>query len=343
MRRALRVGVPAELFHLPPHTSVARIWQAALPRLERTLRVRPADPRANRRPRVDVWLTDGHQGPIPVPEPVVAHFHEAAWEEPELARFLDPGFVERYAAPSRAAARAARRLLTVSESSRRQLVSAYGVDPAHVLVAHNGVDLDVHRPGLIGAAELIARAGGDPSRPYVLYVGTLHPRKNLAALRQAMADVAGAGHPHALVLVAGAAPDRADSSDLGAAATLPIAGHRVVNLAPLGDRELAAVVSAASVLCLPSFMEGFGLPVLEAMACATPVVVADRGALPELVGDAGVVVAPTAADVAAGLRRVLEDPHLAASLATRGRQRARAFTWDAMTEVWLQALQAATH
>jgi alpha-1,3-rhamnosyl/mannosyltransferase len=156
-----------------------------------------------------------------------------------------------------------------------------------------------------------------------------------------MADVAGAGLPHALVLVAGPAPDRPDSTDLATAATLPIAGRAVANLSPLGDRELAALLSGASALCLPSVMEGFGLPVLEAMACGTPVVVADRGALPEVVGDAGVVVAPDARSVAAGLRSLLEDPHRAAELGARGRERARAFSWDAMVAVWQEALRQA--
>ena len=340
-RRALRVGVPTPLLQLPARSSVARIWGAALPRLGRSCRVRPVDPAASRRPRVDVWLSDGHQGPLPVEEPVVAHFHEAAWDHPEVAGLLDPAFVARYAPPSAAAAAAATRLLTVSETSRRQLVAAYGVDPARVLVAHNGVDLHLHRPGLLGAADVVARAGGDPSRPYVLFVGTVHPRKNLAVLRQAMAELAAAGQPHALVLVAGPAPDRTDSAALAAAATLPIAGRPVVNLAPLGDHDLARVLCGASALCLPSLMEGFGLPVLEAMACATPVVVSDRGALPEVVGDAGVVVEPTAAAVARGLRSVLEDPHRAAALGRRGRERALGFSWDAMVEVWLEALRQA--
>jgi glycosyltransferase involved in cell wall biosynthesis len=340
-RRTLRVGVPPDLLHLPPHSSVARIWQAALPLLGRTCRIRAVDPAAPRKPRLDVWLTDGHQGPLPVAEPVVAHFHEAAWDHPDLARHLDPDFVARYAPASAAAARGATRLLTVSESSRRQLVAAYDVDPARVLVAHNGVDLDLHRPGLLGAADVVAGAGGDPSRPYVLFVGTLHPRKNLAVLRQAMADLAAAGHPHGLVLVAGPAPDRTDSAALAAAATLPIAGRAVVNVAPVGDEDLARVLSGASALCLPSLMEGFGLPVLEAMACGTPVVVSDRGALPEVVGDAGVVVEPTAAGVARGLRSVLEDPHRAAVLRRRGRERAQRFSWDAMVEVWQVALRQA--
>jgi glycosyltransferase involved in cell wall biosynthesis len=341
MSRALRVAVPPVLWHLPTHTSVARIWGQALPRLAERFRVVEVDPSRRRRGRVDVWLTDGHQGPLAVDAPVVAHFHEAAWHQPEVEGLLDPEFVARYAPPSAAAARAAARLVTVSESSKAQLVAEYGVDPGIVRVAHNGVDLRALRPGLPGGADIVARAGGSADRPYVVFVGTLHPRKNLPLLRAAMEELAADGHPHALVLVAGPAPDRPDSGELAAAATRTIAGRPVVNLAGVGDDELAAVLVAASALCLPSLMEGFGLPVIEAMACGTPVVVAARGALPEVVGDAGVVVEPDVRSVAAGLRSVLDDSARAADLSERGRVRAGRFTWDAMVEGWAASLQDA--
>ncbi len=336
----LRVGVPKEQWELPPHTSVARIWGQGLTLLTRTCRLVRADP-AYRRGRVDVWLTDGHQGPLEVDEPVVAHFHEASWDLPEVAAVLAPEFVERYAGPSAAAARAAARVLTVSESSRRQLVDAYGLEADHVRVAHNGVDLRLHRPGLSGGPALVAAAGGDGDRPYVLFVGTVTPRKNLHLLRDAMGALAEGGLPHALVLVAGPAPDRADSSELEAAATQPIAGRPVVNLAGLDDRRLAELMAGAAVLCLPSLMEGFGMPVAEAMACGTPVVVADRGALPEVVGDAGLVVDPDVASIAAGLRYVLDDAERAAAMSALGVRQARRYTWDAMVAVWRDVLHEA--
>src|SRR3546814_19853568 len=88
-------------------------------------------------PRVDVWLTDGHQGPLDVPQPVVAHLHEASWDDPALRPLFEPAFLDHYEGPSAKAAAAAARLITVSESSREQITRATGLTAQPVLVAHN--------------------------------------------------------------------------------------------------------------------------------------------------------------------------------------------------------------
>jgi glycosyltransferase involved in cell wall biosynthesis len=100
-------------------------------------------------------------------------------------------------------------------------------------------------------------------------------------------------------------------------------------------------MAGADAFCLPSLYEGFGLTALEAMACGAPVVVSDRGALPELVGDAGVVVQPTADAVADGLRRVLSDRDAAAALGVQAAARARGFSWEQTARGWLEVLIAA--
>lgn len=301
-----------------------------------------ADPRQRWRTRsVDVWLADGHQGPLAVDRPVVAHLHEASWHIPELLSTFDPAFVEHHADLSARAAAAATRVLTISESSRRQIIDSYEIDPRAVHAVHIGVDLTTHRPGLDGGALLVADGGGDADRPYVLFVGTVHPRKNLPVLRAAMEQLAQTGLDHRLVLVAGPSPDRADSDELLRAACLPILDRPVVNLAGIDDTRLAQLIAGADALCLPSLMEGFGMPVVEAMACGTPVVVSDRGALPEVVGDAGIVVEPTVEGVTDGLHAVLDDPGRSAELRRRGPLRARDFTWEAMVDGWVEVLRRA--
>jgi len=338
----VRVGVPPALTEFPGHTSAGRVWNRSLSGLQPLvdLVITPPGKRGLRRRKVDVWLTDGHQGPIDVPEPVVCHLYEATWADPALRPLLDRHFLAQYELPSAAAAAAARRIITISNSSKDQILAAYGVRDEAVTVAHLGVDHTVYRPGLTGAPQLVARAGGDPDTPYVLFVSTVHPRKNLPALRAAMSGLARRGAPHALVLVAGPAPDRSDSSDLLAAAVQPIEGvdAPVVNLAGSTDSEVAVLMAGAAAFCLPSLMEGFGMAVAEAMACGTPVVVSDRGSLPEVVGEGGVVVPPNAEAVEAALAMVLNDVGRAEQLRQAGLARAAGYRWDTMARRWSEVL-----
>jgi glycosyltransferase involved in cell wall biosynthesis len=124
------------------------------------------------------------------------------------------------------------------------------------------------------------------------------------------------------------------------AATAPLPNGVSVVERP-GDEALADLMAGADAFVLPSHWEGFGLTALEAMGCGAPVIVSDRGALPEVVGDGGLVSEPTAAGLREALRRVLGDPDFAAQLSRRGRERAAAFTWERTARGWLAACEAA--
>jgi glycosyltransferase involved in cell wall biosynthesis len=202
------------------------------------------------------------------------------------------------------------------------VAAAYGAD--HVHAVHHGVDLDLFRPGLHSPI---------PS-PYVLFVGVLHPRKNLDALKQSMAGLP----EHRLVVVGSTPADRPDSRALVEAAFTQIDGDRLDRIDNPTDAELAALYAGAAAFALPSFFEGFGLPALEAMACGAPVVVSNRGALPEVVGGGGVVVEPTAEAVEAGLREAIAD---AARLREAARAQAERFTWERTVDGWLAVIREA--
>lgn len=342
-RSALVVGVPASLTRLPSTTSVGRIWKLGIASLARLVTVRTVDDvrRPGRlRRRVDVWLTDGHQGPLGVSAPVVAVLHEAAWTDPTLRPLMEPWFIEQFEGPSAEAAAEANRVLTGSHSSKAQIVAAYGLAEDRVDVAPYGLDHAIYRPGLPPPSDLLSAAGGSPDAPYVLFVSTVHPRKNLMALREALAELARDGLPHALVLVAGPAADRNDSKALMRAAVEPIPGTpaRPVNLAGASDADVARLMAGAAAFCLPSLMEGFGMAVAEAMACGAAVVVSDRGSLPEVVGEAGVVTTTEPGSIAAGLREVLSSPSRREQLGRAATRRAAAYTWDEMAAVWVDAL-----
>ncbi|MGH9120941.1 MAG: glycosyltransferase, partial [Acidimicrobiales bacterium] len=308
-RRRLVVGVPFKLLGLPRDTGRGKLWHHVLAELRANAFLALDGKRLFGR-GVDVWLADGHEGPLPVAAPTVLHLLEAAWEDPDSAHLLDPAFVETYADLSARAAKAATILLTPSESSRRQVVEAYAVPKERVRAVLLGVDTGTFRPGRPGGPTLVEAGAGGEVGPYVLFAASLHPRKNLEALRAAMDLLRGEGLPHSLVVVGAPAPDRADSSELARAALAPLpgSGRPVVGLSGLSEGELAAVMAGASAFCLPSLMEGFGLTALEAMACGVPVVVSDRGALPEVVGDTGVVVDPSPAALASALGDILTNP-----------------------------------
>jgi glycosyltransferase involved in cell wall biosynthesis len=170
----------------------------------------------------------------------------------------------------------------------------------------------------------------------LLHVGRIHARKNFAALLDAVARLRAAGE--AVVLVqAGGQPDRAARErirTLGLEECVRFAGA-------VPESGLAALYGAADAFVFPSRYEGFGLPVLEAMACGAPVVASDAASLPEVVGDAGLLAPPGDPDaIAAAVRRVLTEPGLADSLRRRGFERARRFSWRETAERTLRIYEA---
>lgn len=165
-----------------------------------------------------------------------------------------------------------------------------------------------------------------PREGYLLFFGTLEPRKNVGVLLDAYARLLADGPPPPPLMLAGQArPEAADW--LNRLTVPPLAGH-VTHLGYVAPERRQAVYAGARLLVMPSLDEGFGLPVLEAMTAGVPVVAARRGALPEVLGDAGVLIDPAdAADLAAGLRRVFTDPAFAEACADRGVARAGTFRW----------------
>ncbi|MEA2479780.1 MAG: hypothetical protein QOJ07_1702 [Thermoleophilaceae bacterium] len=241
----------------------------------------------------------------------------------DAAALRHPGWYGRaYVAYQRALlpalARRSARVITVSEWSKGELVDVLRADPERVAVVPNGVEARFAGAGQAEAGA--ARAALGLARPYVLAVGTRIARKNLAALDVAAAALAREG----VDLVAAGS---------GRAYMRPEGGAPVRALGYVEEAHLPGLYAGAVALAMPSLYEGFGLPCLEAMAAGTPVVAADRAALPETCGDAALLVDPDDPEaLSAALARVLSDEALAAGLVRRGRARARAFTWRAAAE-----------
>jgi glycosyltransferase involved in cell wall biosynthesis len=163
--------------------------------------------------------------------------------------------------------------------------------------------------------------------PYILFVGSIEPRKNLLRLLQAYARLREWSMKWRLVIVG--ARNYWKSSPVVQAVQAMRLQESVTFTGYVPDADLPALYNGANLFCFPSLYEGFGLPVLEAMACGTPVVTSNTSSLPEVAGDAAILVDPYNVDeIAEAMQRVLSDPDLAADLRGKGLERAKQFSWD---------------
>jgi glycosyltransferase involved in cell wall biosynthesis len=248
-----------------------------------------------------------------------------------------------YYAATGESVRRAERVIAVSQRTASDAVRLLGVDPARIRVVHEAAAPGFSPRARDGLARLAERFGFDPDprRPYALFVGTLEPRKNLPLLLEAFAELR--RHVDAQLLVVGAR-GWLDEPIFAAHARTGV-GNAARFLGSLGEEDLAVLYSHAGVFVLPSLYEGFGLPVLEAMACGAPVVCSNAGPLPEVAGDAAVLLTPEDAPVwAAAMLGVLTNSADSNELRQRGFARAKMFSWDAAAratrEVYHEALLA---
>jgi glycosyltransferase involved in cell wall biosynthesis len=345
----LRVGVSDALVDADPSTGHGRVWSSTLAELRNHVRLVtvPLEGGSGGDYRVtskgcDVWLASGHAGRAHANVPVVATVHEVGWTPAQLRGLDDSGFSQPLASRTAAGIASASHVIAPSEASCRQVIDRCGMAPERVHLVAPGVDTAVFQPAAVGGRSLVARHAETDERPYLLFVGSLLPRKNVFALRDAVSELARRGYPHLLAIVA-ADPGRLlpSAPREAVAAELPGAPGQVVMIPRPTDLELAGLMAGAEAFCLPSLGEGFGLPALEAMACGTVVLVSDRGALPEVVGDSGLVVPPTADALEEALRRVFDRPEDFASLRQRAVARARRFGWDRTARGWARVLDRA--
>jgi glycosyltransferase involved in cell wall biosynthesis len=242
------------------------------------------------------------------------------------------GFGEYLEGAVRRAVGRAGHILADSESTRRDLLELMGVAGARVSVVYPGVEARFQPIRDPEVRDAVRRRYDLPKR-FVLSVGTIQPRKNYATLLEAFASLRavdqGEDPASELRLVIAGQRGWMCEETFAAVERLGLADC-VQFLGYVADPDLPALYSLASVFAFPSLYEGFGLPVLEAMACGTPVVSADNSSLPEVVGEAGLLIeAYDAEGMAAALCRVLSDGPLRRQLEQRGLERSREFTWSA--------------
>ena len=219
----------------------------------------------------------------------------------------------------------ASRILTVSEASKNDILRFFGIPSDRVTVIHNAIDDRFYEePPEEHVVQVRERY--QLHDPFLMYAGNVKPHKNIERLIDAFVLLRQNGYDDLKLLITG--------SEISRYATLRRAVHRhnlhrhVRFLGYQSEETLAALYRLADVFVFPSLYEGFGLPPLEAMASGTPVVASNVSSLPEVVGDAGLLVNPYDPQaIAEGISRVLSDETLRADLTARGLTRARAFSW----------------
>jgi glycosyltransferase involved in cell wall biosynthesis len=227
---------------------------------------------------------------------------------------------------TRRAAHRARRVITVSEYSAQDIESLYGLPRERIVVIPNGVSEDFRPIVDRQDRDAIRRRFGLSTERFILFVGGADPRKNHQALLKAYALQSGRLGDWHLVLVGDIRHRFGDMQQTAMTLGLERRVHCTGRL-PLTDVRL--LYANADLFVFPSLYEGFGMPVLEAMACGAPVVTSNRTALPEVAGDAALLVNPEdTAELGDTLVRVLEDRALQSALREKGFERARQFTWE---------------
>ena len=236
------------------------------------------------------------------------------------------------------ACKRAKLVIVPSRATAEELALRTGIHPARMRVVPDGYDEERFTPreGPDDAAAL-ERYGIRP--PFLLFLGTLEPRKNLLRLLDAFALLRGQGIPHRLVLAGGLGWGYRPVLDRLASEGLE--GH-VLRVGRVLDRDLPALYRKAAAVVYPSLFEGFGLPVLEAMACGTPVVTSNTSSLPEVAGDAALTVAPDdVRALAEAMRRAVTDEAVARRLRAAGPVQAARFTWHETARATLAVYQEA--
>jgi len=275
--------------------------------------------------RIDVYHATGLVAPLLTPCPVVLTLYDLTFLM--FPHFHDPisqSYLARWVPRS---VRRATHLIAISETTKRDAVKYWNLPPSRISV----IPLGVHprfRPLHDNAAveNVLQQYDLPPAKNYILFVGTLEPRKNLVRLVNAYESlIHNQGCNHQLVLCGrkGWLYD-----EIFAAVSRAGLQEKIVFAQNVPDEALPYVYSGSVALIYPSLYEGFGLPVLEAMACGTPVITSNVSSLPEVAGEAALLIDPTdTKQIAQAMERVCSDPELRSVLAERGRTRSLGFSW----------------
>lgn len=327
-------GVDAASLGLPPRF---RVRSSIFPTINPRVRIpweQGLAPLLLRQHGADLFHGTLNVAPFVCPVPRVITIHDLAFIRfPQTFRSYNRTYLDL---ATRVSARRSATILAVSEHTKREVVGLLGIPPERVIVTYDAARAHFRPPD---PATLEAfRARHSLPKQFVLYVGTLEPRKNLLTLLEAYSQVA--RQSQVPLLIGGGkgwmfAPIFKRVEELQLRERVHFVGY-------LEEDELPLWYAAATLFVFPSLYEGFGMPPLEAMSCGTPVVASNSSSLPEVVGQAGLMVSPTDdSALAEAILRLLQDATLRDDLRERGHAQARAFSWRTTAERTLAAYERA--
>jgi glycosyltransferase involved in cell wall biosynthesis len=302
-------------------------------RYERVLAEHLALPLATRRDRIDLLHGPAFVTPRGVKAATVVTFHDLA-----LLRWPDQVPRERHAYLSRAVTRSVRtatRLIAVSNTTKKDMVELLNANPDLIDVIPLGVSPEM-KPA--SSHEISSfRVSYGLTRPFILAVGNLEPRKNLESLIEAFSLVA-EELPHDLVLAGSIGWKTEPILQL---LRQPHLAGRIYLPGFVERQQLPALYSAADLFVIPSWYEGFGLTLVEAMACGIPAIASNRGSLPEVAGDAALTVDPFPEELGKAILTVLNAPETQDAMIERGLKRAATFTWNRAADMTVESYRRA--
>ena len=328
----------AESFSLlAPHSRIVPAVEELGSRPARLAWEQTTLPRIARRLPVDLIHSPHYTMPLAATVPVVVTLHDATFfSERSVHLGMKGRFFRGW---TRTSVRRAAVCVVPSRATATEVARYTGARADDFVVAYHGVDTAVFHPPtpeVVAAAR--AACGLRPDEEFVAFLGTLEPRKNIPALVRAFIR-ANVGRPDPPALVLAGAPGWDEAVAPAVAAVPP---HlRVLRPGHLPVELLPGLLGGATVVAYPSLGEGFGLPVLEAMACGAATLTTRKLALPEVGGDAVAYTGTGAGDIAAALSELLDDPDRRRELATAALQRARRFTWAASADAHREAYDRA--
>lgn len=233
----------------------------------------------------------------------------------------------------------AKKIIAVSESTRQDVIAYYRVPPDKVVTVHHGISSQFHAADSETITRMKTRYHLDEK--YILCIGTLQRRKNIPRLLEAFHRLKTTRHiPHKFVLIGRKYSELPEQEIFAAIERLSLQ-HEVIWTGYVEQHELPALLSGAEMFVFPSLYEGFGMSLLEAMACGVPVACSNTSSLPEVVGDCGVLFDPyNIEDIATGMWTLIADKNLRLELAEKGLRRVQHFSWERCAQQTLDVLES---